>query len=218
MSSGRRDPGRTTTGPTTEQRRFDPPVRIGVISDTHIHPRSRRQLPDAVIQLFQRADLDLIIHLGDVNTRSVLDDLAHLAPLIAVQGNNDDDELAAILPRETTFTVGRHRFGAIHGHGGRSARQVARETFTGTVDFVLFGHSHQPLIEPVDSLVLFNPGSATDRRWHDHFGVGIIDVTAERIEPELILYTSPDHLANISFNTTQLYPGRTDGHTDPCNG
>jgi hypothetical protein len=86
------------------------------------------------------------------------------------------------------------------------------------VDFVLFGHSHQPLIEPVDSLVLFNPGSATDRRWHDHFGVGIIDVTAERIEPELILYTSPDHLANISFNTTQPHPGRTDGHTDPCNG
>ena len=202
MSSGHDSSG-AAPGPCAEQRKFDPPLRIGVISDTHIHPRSRRQLPDAVIDLFQRAGLGLIVHLGDVNTRSVLEDLAHLAPLIAVQGNNDDDELAALLPMETTFTVGTHRFGVIHGHGGRSARQVAREAYLGKVDCVLFGHSHQPLIEQVDDLVLFNPGSATDRRWHEHFGVGIIDVTAERIAPELILYASPDHLANISFNTTQ---------------
>lgn len=186
-------------GPVTGQRRFDPPVRIGVIADTHIHPRSRRQLPDPVIELFLRAGLRLIVHLGDVNTRSVLEDLAHIAPLIAVQGNNDDDELAAILPRATTFTVGKHRFGAIHGHGGRSARQVARETYAGKVDCVLFGHSHEPLIYQVDDLMMFNPGSATDRRWHEHFGVGIIEVTDDRIAPELILYASPDHLVNISF-------------------
>ena len=199
MSNGHpsNDPG---AGPTTERRRFEPPLRIGVIGDTHIYPRSRRQLPDAVIELFQRADPGLIVHLGDVNTRSVLDDLAYLAPLIAVHGNNDDDELQVLLPRETSFTVGVHRFGVIHGHGGRSARQVARETFAGKEDCALFGHSHQPLIEQVGDLLLFNPGSATDRRWHDHFGVGIIDVTAERIDPELILYTSPDHLANISIS------------------
>lgn len=191
------DPG----GPATTRREFDPPVRIGVIADTHIYPRSRRQIPDPVIDLFQRAGIDLIVHLGDVTTRPVLEDLAHLAPLIAVHGNNDDDELAAILPRTTGFTVGSLRFGVVHGHGGRSARQVARETFAGKVDCVLFGHSHQPLIDRAGDLILFNPGSATDRRWHEHFGVGIIDVTAEGIEPELILYASPDHLANITFNT-----------------
>ncbi|MBA2247925.1 MAG: metallophosphoesterase [Chloroflexia bacterium] len=187
-------------GPATTRRQFDPPARIGVIADTHIYPRSRRQIPDPVIDLFQRARIDLIVHLGDVTTRPVLEDLAHIAPLIAVHGNNDDDELAAILPRTTKFMVGTHRFGVVHGHGGRSARQVARETFTGKVDCVLFGHSHQPLIDRAGDLILFNPGSATDRRWHDHFGVGIIDVTAEGIEPELILYASPDHLANITFN------------------
>ena len=186
-------------GPATRQRRFEPPARIGVIADTHIYPGSRRQVPDQVIELFGRAGVDLVVHLGDVNTRSVLDDLAQIAPLIAVHGNNDDDELAVILPRTTRFTVGEHRFGVVHGHGGRSARQVAREAFAGKVDCVLFGHSHQPLIEQVNDLVMFNPGSATDRRWHEHFGIGIIDVTVERIAPELILYTSPDHLTNISF-------------------
>lgn len=188
-------------GPTTTQRRFELPARLGVIADTHIHPRSLRQIPDPVIALFIRARVDVIVHLGDVNTRSVLDDLFHIAPLIAVHGNNDDAELSVILPRTITFSVGKHRFGAVHGHGGRSARQVARETYAGKVDCVLFGHSHQPLIDRVDDLMLFNPGSATDRRWHEHFGVGIIDVTAERIDPELILYSSPDHLANIMFGT-----------------
>lgn len=186
-------------GPATVQRRFEPPCRIGVIADTHIYAGSRRKIPDQVIDLFQRARLDLLVHLGDANTRSVLEDLAHIAPLIAVHGNNDDDELAVILPVVTRFTVGRHRFGVVHGHGGRTARQVATETFAGKVDCVLFGHSHQPLIESLGELVLFNPGSATDRRWNEHFGVGIVTVTPERIDPELILYTSPDHLANISF-------------------
>jgi len=187
-------------GPVTRQRMFEPPFRIGVIADTHIYPGSRRQVPDQVIDLFQRARIDLVIHLGDANTRSVLEDLAHIAPLIAVHGNNDDEELSVILPETTRFQVGTHRFGVLHGHGGRSARHLATERYAGEVDCVLFGHSHQPLIEQVGDLVLFNPGSATDRRWHEHFGIGIVDVTADRIEPELILYASPDHLVNISFN------------------
>jgi putative phosphoesterase len=186
-------------GPTTQERKFEPPTRIGVIADTHIYAGSRRQIPDQVIDLFQRARIDLLIHLGDANTRSVLEDLAHIAPLIAVHGNNDDDELSVILPEKTRFCVGTHRFGLLHGHAGRSARQVAAETYSGKVDCVLFGHSHQPLIEQVGDLVMFNPGSATDRRWHDHFGIGIIDVSTARIAPELILYASPDHLVNISF-------------------
>lgn len=190
-----------TVGPSTRQRKFEAPLTIGVIADTHIYPNSRRQVPDQVIDLFQRARIDVVIHLGDVNTRSVLEDLAHIAPLIAVHGNNDDDELSIILPETTRFTVGRHRFGVVHGHGGRSARQVAIQTFSGKVDCVLFGHSHQPLIEQAGDLVLFNPGSATDRRWHEHFGIGILTVTDERIEPELILYTAPDHLANIAFDS-----------------
>jgi hypothetical protein len=45
-----------------------------------------------------------------------------------------------------------------------------------------------------------NPGSATDRRWFDHFGVGIIHVTEERFDPELILYTDPAHLVNVDVS------------------
>jgi putative phosphoesterase len=194
MSSAVREPRLVT-----RQRTFDAPMTIGVIADTHIYPHSRRVIPQQVVQLFQRAGIGLLVHLGDANSRSVLEELAEIAPLIAVPGNNDDDELHELLPATVRFTVGRFRFGVIHGHGGRTAKQVVTDTFAGKVDCALFGHSHIPLIARTQDTVLFNPGSATDRRWHEHFGVGIIRVTEMAIDPELILYTDPAHLENISF-------------------
>ncbi len=191
------------SGLVSRQRLFDPPLTIGVIADTHIYPGSRRSLPPEVLDLFQRAGVGLIAHLGDINTRSVLEELAEFAPLIAVPGNNDDPELQDMLPATITISVGRFRFGLIHGHGGRSARDQAIRKFSGKVDCVLLGHSHKPLIEQIGSTVLFNPGSATDRRWFDHFGVGLITVEEEKFTPDLVLYSDPAHLANVHVESNR---------------
>ena len=185
----------------TERRQFDQPLTIGVIADTHVYTGSRRVVPAGALRLFNRARIDLLVHLGDVNSRQVLEELAEIAPLIAVPGNNDDPELQFMLPETTRFTVGERSFGVLHGHGGRSARSEAIRVFAGKVDCVLFGHSHMPLLEKVDDTILFNPGSATDRRWHEHFGVGLIRVADGRIRPDLILYQHPDHLDNIDVSS-----------------
>lgn len=195
-------------GPATSQRRFDDPITIGVIADTHIYPGGRRVIPPGVIRLFERAGLDLLIHLGDVNSRHVLEELAEIAPLIAVPGNNDDPELQYMLTETTRFTVGERTFGVLHGHTGRTAREEAVRRFVGKVDCVLFGHSHKPLIDQVDDTILFNPGSATDRRWNEHFGIGLIRVRDGTIDPELILYQDPDHLDNIDVSSTDGAAGK----------
>lgn len=184
-------------GPATSQRRFDPPLRIGVISDTHIYTGGRRELHPAIPRLFRRARVGLMVHLGDANSRSVLEEVAEIALLIAVPGNNDDVDLQHILPGTTRFQVGRFTFGVLHGHGGRSARDEAIRRWVGKVDCVLFGHSHKPLLERVNGTTLFNPGSATERRWHPHFGVGLITVEADRFTPELIVFAHPEHLENV---------------------
>jgi putative phosphoesterase len=189
-------------GPTTRERVFDPPLTIGVISDTHIYPNNSRTLHPALIRLFERAEVDLMVHLGDVNSRYVLDEIAGIAPLIAVAGNNDDEELQVVLPLTTRFTVGKFSFGVIHGHGGRSAKDEATKRWVGKVDCVLFGHSHKPLLEKSGETILFNPGSATDRRWFDHFGVGLITVEEERFTPDLIVFTNPEHLDNVAVEPT----------------
>jgi putative phosphoesterase len=182
------------------RRTFDVPLVMGVIADTHIYSHSRRILPPPVLDLFRRAQVGVILHLGDVNSSWILDELAGIAPVMAVAGNNDDDELQHLLPQKLRFTVGRHSVGALHGDGGRSAKDQVKRTFGGQVDLALFGHSHIPFVDEYNGTVLFNPGSATDRRWGDHFGVGVVRFTEGAIDPELILYADPDHLANIRFD------------------
>ena len=181
----------------TAERRFASPLTIGVLSDTHVHQRSHRRVPDEVCDLFRRFSCGLIVHLGDVNVGEVLDELAKIAPVIAVVGNNDDAELAAALPEEAWFDVGDLRFLALHGHlGTGSARALAR-TFAGQARVILYGHSHEPVIEREGETVIFNPGSPTDRRWHEHFGVGLIHVDGDTVTPELVLFDDPEHLVNV---------------------
>jgi predicted phosphodiesterase len=52
----------------------------------------------------------------------------------------------------------------IHDSGpGRGRRARARRRFP-DARVVVFGHSHIPLLEDEDGLMLLNPGSSTDRR------------------------------------------------------
>lgn len=180
----------------TDRRAFDAPLTIGVVADTHVYPHGARRLPDEVVDLFTRFRVGLILHAGDVNTAAVLARLAAIAPVLAVVGNNDDQGLRRVLAERERFTVGRFRFALVHGHQGYTARGEARR-LAGEVDCVVYGHSHVPLIEAVGETILFNPGSATDRRWQEHFGVGLIHVDEERIRPELVLYADPRHLRNV---------------------
>ncbi len=180
----------------TDLRKFSTPLTIGVISDTHVYPRGVRRLPEEALDLFQRFAVGLIVHAGDVNHPEVLKRLAQEAPVIAVAGNNDDSELRRFLPATMTFSVGPYRFAVLHGHGNRSARVAARR-LASAADCVIYGHSHIPLIEEESGTIFFNPGSATDRRWHEHFGLGVIHVDSGRITPELILFDEPRHLVNI---------------------
>lgn len=182
------------------RRSFDVPLRLGVISDTHIYASSRRQVPPEVFELYRRANVSLIVHLGDVNSAWVLEELVEIAPVMAVVGNNDDEQLTDILPLTLEFRVGKWEVGAIHGFGGKSAREVVTERFAGVTDLALFGHSHIPYLDRANDTILFNPGSATDRRWHPHFGIGVIDFTEERIRPDLIVYSDPAHLRSIAFD------------------
>lgn len=180
----------------TPERRFPAPLTVGVISDTHIFPDGRRRLPAEIPELFRRFECGLILHAGDCNTPHTLAKLAEVAPVLAVTGNNDDDAMREIAPDEVTFAVGRFRVAMLHGHGGISARSEARR-FAGKADLIVYGHSHIPLIEQDQGSILFNPGSATDRRWQEHFGIGIITISEEKIAPELVLFSNPRDLKNV---------------------
>lgn len=154
-------------------------MRIGVVADTHM-PRRASVLPEAVLQGLQ--GVDLILHAGDLTDSMVLVLLEALAPVIAVAGNNDPRELA--LPLTQEIEVGRFRIGLTHGHEGkgRTTPERARSLFA-AVDCVIFGHSHTPFTAWQDGVLLFNPGSPTDRRRAPRCSYGILHVTEGALIP-----------------------------------
>jgi putative phosphoesterase len=196
---GRRSTRRGSSASRPELRpvvtELDAPLTIGLISDTHIFERGDRWVPDPVVALFHRYRVGLIAHLGDVTSHRTLDQLGEIAPVLAVRGNNDLDDMAD-LPMRRELRVGTHRILMVHGHGGASAYAVASSAVAG-YDCVLFGHSHKPLIERIGGTLLVNPGSPTDRRFNPHFGVGILHVGVERIEAEVIVFLRTDELNGI---------------------
>jgi len=159
--------------------------RIGVISDTHI-PHFKR-LPEAIWQHF--ADVELIIHAGDLSTLSVISELETIAPVEAVQGNIEQDEVIQKLPIKREIVVGNCRIGIVHILGeARYFARTARREFP-QARIVVFGHSHTPYNQEHDGQLLFNPGSATDRRRQPTCSIGTLSIDDETksVRGEIIL-------------------------------
>jgi uncharacterized protein len=158
--------------------------KVGVISDTHI-PHFKR-IPEAVWEHF--AGVEQIIHAGDLSDLSVLVELETIAPVVAVQGNIEQEEVVLKLPIKREIVIGQCRIGIVHILGdARSHAKVARLEFP-TARCVVFGHSHIPWNEEHDGQLLFNPGSATDRRRQARCSIGMlyVDDEAESVRGEII--------------------------------
>jgi len=157
---------------------------IGIISDTHI-PHFNK-LPRAIWEHF--AGVELIIHAGDLSALSVIEELETIAPVIAVQGNVEHDEVIYALPIKREIVVGHCRIGIVHILGDSHNREkIARQEFP-SARVVVYGHTHIPWNEDRNGILLFNPGSATDRRRQERCSIGLLHVDDERksVEGEII--------------------------------
>jgi putative phosphoesterase len=136
--------------------------RLLLISDTHIPGRARR-LPDALLR--QADAVDLIVHAGDWVAASVLEELQHHAEVLGVYGNNDGEDVRAVLPEVARRTIEGLRFAVVHETGDAKSRERRMEMAFPDADVLVFGHSHIPwdTVTP-GGLRLLNPGSPTDRR------------------------------------------------------
>lgn len=148
-------------------------TRIGVLSDTHI-PSRAAHIPAAALRLF--AGVDLILHAGDLSVLSALDQLAALAPVYAVHGNVESDEVIATLPATREIEIDGCVIGMTHNLGPRKSYAATARTTFPHARVVVFGHSHTPLVEEAQGLLLLNPGSATDRRRQPTCTVAILTI------------------------------------------
>ena len=158
-------------------------VHVVVLADTHVRPGSSRRLPEAATA--HLAGADVVLHAGDVLTGELLDWLATFAPTHAVLGNNDH-ALVGVLPETRELTIGGVRVGMVHDSGARAGRAARVRRRFPESDVVVFGHSHEPCcVEGLDGQLLFNPGSATERRRAPTHTLGLLDLddgTVQRAE------------------------------------
>lgn len=145
-------------------------MKIAILSDTHglLRPQVLEHLKTA----------DTILHGGDINKQSIVDELQQYAPLYVVRGNNDK-EWAEGIPHDLTVTLNGVTFVMVHN------KKELPADLSGA-DAVVFGHSHKYVQEEKDGLLWLNPGSCGPRRFHQEITMMMADVSGGKIQVEKI--------------------------------
>ena len=160
-------------------------MRIGVVSDTHNNLANVK----TIVDLFNDAGVERVIHTGDISQPKTLDILSGLnAPLVGVYGNNDIGELATldVRARELGFEF-VHPPLMLEWHERRIIVVHDPLEFDGHLhaqhDLALHGHTHLHREERVGATLFFNPGECAGHMKGLN-AIGVVDLaelTTERL-------------------------------------
>jgi putative phosphoesterase len=144
-------------------------MRLGVISDTH------GLLRPEVFQAF--AEVDQILHAGDVGPIQLIDELESLAPVTAVYGNTDGEDVRRRFPQVAMIELEGFDIVVTHGDQLGSPTPAGLNAAFPQAQIIVYGHTHRPLLTIVDVVVtVMNPGGAGQRRFGLPPSVGILEL------------------------------------------
>jgi hypothetical protein len=134
-------------------------MRIGIVSDTHNQLRNVAR----IVELFEAADVERVVHTGDITQAKTLEPFAALArPFHGVYGNNDVERerlgstsarlgMQLCEPPLHLEWAGR-RVTVVH-----DPKDLSPETLAGC-DVALHGHDHRRTVEHRNGTLVINPG------------------------------------------------------------
>ena len=148
-------------------------MKIAVLADTHM-TRKRTRCPEVLLRHLQ--DADVILHAGDWQTYEVYQWLSTYAPVYGVYGNTDGEDILRQFDSRCVLELKGFRIGIIHGDGkGQTTEKRALKAFEGeSLDCIIYGHSHIPVLKYLSGSLLLNPGSPTDKRRRLMYSFAII--------------------------------------------
>ncbi|MDH4131455.1 MAG: metallophosphatase family protein [Gemmatimonadota bacterium] len=146
-------------------------MRLGIIADTH------GLLRPEVFEVF--AEVDQILHAGDIGSPELLTELEAIAPVTAVYGNCDGFDLRAVVPAVVQVRIEGLDFVITHGDQfGQPTPEKVHRAYP-EAEVIIFGHTHRPLLTTIDLVVtVMNPGGAGQRRFDLPPSVGIMELEA----------------------------------------
>jgi putative phosphoesterase len=158
-------------------------MKIGVVSDTHNNLKNCQK----IVELFNQAGVDRVVHTGDITQAKTLEVFAHLeAPMWGVFGNNDDGEKHLLMD-----AVGQLGFEFIDPpmtlHWARKRVVVIHDPLELSMvnpadfDIILHGHTHRQTIEFDGDQLTFNPGECAGHMPGLN-AIGVLDLVDVRTE------------------------------------
>ena len=157
-------------------------MKIGVLSDTHGLLR-----PEVLSAL---AGCEVILHGGDINRQEILEELAKLAPVHVVRGNNDK-EWAESIPVFLDFELVGLRVYMAHKKKDLPADLSA-------YDLVVYGHSHKYEETRQGNTLLLNPGSCGPRRFNQAITLAVLEIEGSGITVRRVDITHAGKAMDIS--------------------
>jgi len=133
---------------------------VGVIADTHGYV-------DAELARVFRG-VDRILHAGDVGNAAVLENLASIAPVVAVRGNVDRAPPLMALPELVDLELGATSLQLVH--------RVVDARPGPRTRAILFGHSHRAESRWQENILYLNPGAAGRQGFHVQRTVALLSV------------------------------------------
>ena len=179
--------------------------KVGFLADTHSNKPDGTDLPDEVLRAF--AGVELIVHLGDVGRKGILDRLGDVAPVWVPYGDDKgyiphlsrDDAPVKVLDGDVGLTfnlanpdkkiaVGQGAPTTI-GYPDGTLPSLLQRRFKTDVRAVAFGGTHVAYAEERDGVLFVNPGSPTLPSDGPTGSVAVLDLSARRPKVELIRLT-----------------------------
>jgi hypothetical protein len=167
-------------------------MRIGLLSDTHV-PQAASKLPAQLERAFD--GVDLILHAGDIFQPSALDQLEHIAPVLAAREDGDhgavlDDNRVKWkhilrLHGQTIWVIHEvpYPYPVMLWKSGRNLAGGEKDI----PDVVVFGHDHCTIMERPAGILVINPGSPTFLNYRAGLGtVALLEVSSGESQARII--------------------------------
>lgn len=184
---------------------MDEPRRVGFLADTHSAKADGSDLPEAVLEAF--AGVDLVVHLGDIGRKGILDRLLAVAPVLVPVGGNKGyvpwaeggtaaagDPVRVISSGGTgvglTFNLAQPDKKIVVGDDltfpDEPLDGLLHRRFRADVAAVAFGGTHRAMEQEHEGVLFFNPGSPNLPVEGSPAAVAVLDLGAGTPRVEIV--------------------------------
>ena len=152
--------------------------RIAVIADSH---NMFSRLPLAFEKLGR---VDMLFHLGDfaIDAERIASELGDV-PYCSVKGNND---VGSVYPRMRIERVEDVWIMLVHGDAYYNLYHLANTARENNCGAVLFGHTHEPLLQADGEILIVNPGSLSLPRRGSKSSCALLEVDGKDINVKML--------------------------------